>query len=227
MIHDRYISKSVELGFSVKSQLGGDSTLLNAGRTTNFIYKINGINLTDKEVDNINNIDNKSKIRDRVLAIKTLGARLVYSKMESSVFQNNLVLIDSLMPNIISELLLKFNEGISSSIEELTAILLSENTLNFNKNFAHNFYEYKIKRFLTDVALGMIPSKVWRGLNDDAEKHNSKIVCYHIYNKNQFEDYLFHNTKMETASSIRHGFGSVFKEDGELFFKLNLQIRFK
>ena len=28
------------LGFSIKSQLGGVSTLLNAGKTTNFVYEI-------------------------------------------------------------------------------------------------------------------------------------------------------------------------------------------
>ena len=40
------------------------------------------------------------------------------------------------------------------------------------------------------------------------------------------EDYLLNNTKLETASSSRHQFGQLYKENGELFFKLNLQIRF-
>jgi type II restriction enzyme len=44
---------------------------------------------------------------------------------------------------------------------------------------------------------------------------------------NQFEDYLFQNTKLETASSSRHEFGKVYSENGESYFKLNLQIRFK
>jgi len=33
-------------------------------------------------------------------------------------------------------------------------------------------------------------------------------------------------TKLETASSTRHGFGEIYEENGKLFFKLNLQIRF-
>ena len=39
-------------------------------------------------------------------------------------------------------------------------------------------------------------------------------------------DYLLNNTKLDTASSSRHGFGEIFEENGELYFNLNLQIRF-
>lgn len=98
--------------------------------------------------------------------------------------------------------------------------------------FYHPFYQYKIKRFLTDVALGMMPSKVWTGELDATGgylvvKENGEVLCYHIYNRNEFEDYLFTNTKLETASSTRHEFGKVYIENGQLYFKLNLQIRFK
>jgi len=91
--------------------------------------------------------------------------------------------------------------------------------------------KYKIKRFLTDVALGMTPSKVWTGIYDATGgylvvKENGDILCYHIYNRNQFEDYLFCNTKLETASSTRHEFGNIYQENGKFYFKLNLQIRF-
>lgn len=94
------------------------------------------------------------------------------------------------------------------------------------------FYNYKIKRFLTDVALGMMPSKVWTGEYDATGgylivKSDGEILCYHIYNKNEFENYLLANTKLEIASSSRHGFGEIYEENGQLYFKLNLQIRFK
>jgi len=41
VIHDQITNQQPCLGFSIKSQLGSPSTLLNAGKTTNFIYKIN------------------------------------------------------------------------------------------------------------------------------------------------------------------------------------------
>jgi hypothetical protein len=77
----------------------------------------------------------------------------------------------------------------------------------------------------------MMPSKVWSGEYDATGgylivKEDGEVLCYHIYNKNEFENYLINNTKLDTASSSRHGFGVVYKENEALFFKLNLQIRF-
>jgi hypothetical protein len=76
-----------------------------------------------------------------------------------------------------------------------------------------------------------MPSKVWTGQYDATGgyliiKENGDVLCYHIYNRNEFEDYLFNNTKLDTASSSRHDFGTIYEENGELYFKLNLQIRF-
>ncbi len=78
----------------------------------------------------------------------------------------------------------------------------------------------------------MTPSKVWNGIYDATGgylivKGDGDILCYHIYNRNKFEDYLFENTKLETASSSRHEFGKTYIEGGKTYFKLNLQVRFK
>ncbi|MEZ6256057.1 MAG: HpaII family restriction endonuclease [Patescibacteria group bacterium] len=51
-------------------------------------------------------------------------------------------------------------------------------------------------------------------------------ICYHIYNVNEFENYLFNNTKFDTPSTSRYGFGNVYNVDNSLRFNLNLQIRF-
>ncbi len=78
----------------------------------------------------------------------------------------------------------------------------------------------------------MMPSKVWAGEYDATGgylivKADGEILCYHIYNKSEFENYLIANTKLETASASKHKFGEIYEENNELFFKLNLQIRFK
>ncbi len=232
VIHDQRINQTAELGFSIKSQLGGEATLLNAGRTTNFIYKLESFNPTPEVIASTNEIETRSKIKDRIAAINEMGGILTYTTLEQSVFKNNLVLIDSLLPNILAEIIKTFFTSNLSTIEELTTNINKVNPLNYDTSFAHTFYEYKIKRFLTDVALGMTPSKVWTGIYDATGgylivKENGDVLCYHIYNRNQFEDYLFANTKLETASSTRHEFGKIYEENGQLFFKLNLQIRFK
>jgi hypothetical protein len=232
VIHDQRINQTAELGFSIKSQVGNDATLLNAGKTTNFIYQILSFKPTLKEMNSINSIDSKSKIKDRVEEIKKSGGKLKFVTLEQDIFKNNLVLIDSLLPNIVSETVKSFFTTPLSSIKDLTENLNKSNPLNYDTQFAHTFYEYKLKRFLTDIALGMTPSKVWNGIYDATGgylivKENGDVLCYHIYNRNQFEDYLFSNTKLETASSTRHDFGKVYEENGNFYFKLNLQIRFK
>lgn len=231
VIHDQRAGTNPELGFSIKSQLGGASTLLNAGKTTNFIYKISNLNLNQNQVNEINEIQTRSKIKDRLDKITKLGGNLQYQKTESSVFENNLILIDSALPKIIAESLFLFFSSTISSVSDLTTQISISNPLIYNLETNHPFYSYKIKRFLTDIALGMMPSKVWKGELDATGgylvvKKNGEVLCYHIYNRNEFEDYLFTNTKLETASSTRHEFGKIYKENEQLYFKLNLQIRF-
>lgn len=226
VIHDQRTGTNPELGFSIKSQLGSPSTLLNASRTTNFIYKIKGFK--NKQIKQINSIETNSKIKDRT---ETLKGKLQFENMECSVFSNNLVLIDSALPKIISEMLILYFTSNCSKVSDLVEKISEINPLRYNSENNHPFYSYKIKRFLTDIALGMMPSEVWTGKYDATGgclvvKDNGEILCYHIYSRNEFEDYLFMNTKLETASSSRHEFGTVYEQNGEFFFKLNLQIRF-
>lgn len=231
VVHDQRTGLQPSLGFSIKSQLGNPSTLLNAGETTNFVYKINGAKLTQNEMIEINSISTKSKIKDRINEIKSKGGSFEFSQTQRAIFNNNLILIDSLLPQILSFVVLNFYSSNHSKIENLVQLTENENPLNFDTSNKHLFYSYKIKRFLTDIALGMMPSKVWTGEYDATGgylivKSDGEILCYHIYNKNEFENYLLSNTKLDTASSSRHGFGMVYEEDGQLYFKLNLQIRF-
>ena len=231
VIHDQRTNQQPALGFSIKSQLGSPSTLLNAGKTTNFIFKISNLKLIESDIENINSIDSRSKIMDRINSILQLDGQFAFINTEKQIFSNNLILIDSKLPEILSQIVYEFYSSNKSRILDLVDNIDSKNPLNFDLSNEHKFYEYKIKRFLTDIALGMMPSKVWTGQYDATGgylivKENGDVLCYHIYNRNEFENYLFNNTKLDTASSSRHGFGTIYEDDGELFFKLNLQIRF-
>jgi hypothetical protein len=231
VVHDQRTNQQPTLGFSIKSQLGSPSTLLNAGKTTNFIFKISNLKLNEIEINKINSFDSRSKIMDRINYVLESKGQFNFVKTEKQIFSNNLILIDSKLPEILSQVVYEFYSSQKSSISDLVEKTSSKNPLNFDISNEHKFYEYKIKRFLTDVALGMMPSKVWTGQYDATGgylivKESGDILCYHIYNRNEFEDYLFNNTKLDTASSSRHDFGTVYKENEELYFKLNLQIRF-
>lgn len=234
VVHDIFTGFEPTLGFSIKSKLGGSSTLLNASGHTNFIYDIicpQNI-LTNKEIAYINSINSKnSKIRDRIKYMFGKGCDLRFQRIDSQQFSNNLTIIDSALPLMLSEMLIYFYSGMATGIADLTSILTRNNPLNFDLSQGQPFYEYKIKNFLTDIALGMTPSKSWNGIYDATGgyivvKENGEVLCYHIYNRNEFQDYLFKNTKLETPSSGRHGFGFVYLDNGFARINLNLQIRF-
>lgn len=231
IIHDQRTGTTPELGFSIKSQIGGASTLLNAGKTTNFIFEINDVILTQVQIDEINKIDSRSKVKDRIEKIKELNGTLNFTNTESSIFGSNLTLIDSSLPKILSEILHLFYTSGYSKTYDLVNEISKSNPLKFNFEVNHPFYFYKIKRFLTDIALGMMPSKVWTGEFDATGgylivKDDGDVLCYHIYNRNEFENYLINNTKLETASTTRHSFGTVYINNNKQYFNLNLQIRF-
>lgn len=166
-VHDLNTNTKPTLGFSIKSRIGGNPTLLNSGETTNFIYKIctNKNNPSfNKIIGNVNAISTRSKIKDRVKYLIENGYELEFSHIESTNFQLNLQLIDSSLPYILSKVLVYYYNGQGVLLRDLINLLEIENPMLFNQEKNHRFYEYKIKNFLTDVALGMTPQKEWNGL---------------------------------------------------------------
>lgn len=230
VLHDFRTGMNPRLGFSIKSQLGSPSTLLNAGDTTNIRYKIVGNNLTDDEVRTINAIPDH---QSRMLAVLNNNCRLEYDGFDSPVFKNNLMFIDSCLPEFIA-LCLKTANLYSSSknIKNIVCEVAESNPFDFKGDNVVEFYEHKMKQLLLNSALGMTPATSWNGKFDAnggylVVKRDGDIVCYHFYNINDVEDYLYNNTRFENASRGRYKFGSLYKDNtGDLYIKLNLQIRF-
>lgn len=234
ILHDRRTKINSEMGFSIKSQLGGDSTLLNASKATNFNFKIEGTILSDRDIANINSLNPpRNKVIKRVDAIKNKGGILVFDKVDNPTFRNNLVMLDRDLPAIISHLLLEQLDSGVSTLKELTEKLMETNPLKYDVSQASPFYVYKIKHLMTSTALGMMPATAWNGQFDAnggylVVKKNGEILCYHFYDRNRFEDYLFSNAYLERSSTSRHEYASIIKEnDGTLSFKLNFQVRLK
>jgi type II restriction enzyme len=239
------------LGFSIKSLVGKESTLFNPGAGTNFIYKLTKPEKLQFDVKQFNTDTLvSSKISERLKQIEKLGFEIKFHKIQSENLQLNFELIDSRLPEIFSYMVWqKYRSGISK-VSKLLENLNQENPLNFDLTKRHPFYEYKVKRFLVDSALGMTPETVWTGEYDATGgiiivKDTGDLVCYHIYNRNEFETFLLNNTKFEQASTSEdknnpgnpraaigkskpkeYKFGWVYEENGDFFIKLNLQIRF-
>lgn len=233
VLHDQRTKMNNDMGFSIKSQLGGDSTLLNASGATNFSYRIEGYDFSDEEIETINAISTRTKIIDRIDSIRRKGADLVFDHVDSDMFRRNLNMIDlGLAPTIAQLLVEQFNTG-ARMFDELAKALAETNPLHFDKEDAEEMYIYKLKHLLTSAALGMMPSKKWSGKYDAnggylVVKKDGEILCYHFYDKNRFEDFLFKNAYLERAKTGRHGYASLYRaDDGKVYFKLNLQIRLK
>lgn len=216
----------VESGFSIKSFFGSKPTLLNASSGTNFIFKIsNDRSITDKEIEEINNIDTRSKIKDRLLLIEKLGGSLFFEKTEQNVMASNLNLIDTKMSKFIAIIILEYYKGGKNKLKDLIKTLATNEIFKDLKTT-----EFKVKKFLTAFALGAFPNKPWDGSEDSHGfiilKDDNNMGALHILYRNEIEEYLFNNTKLDTPSSSRHRFGLIYREKNELFIKLNLQIRF-
>lgn len=237
-ILDLYINSPATLTFSIKSELGSKPTILNASKSTNFLFEINGI--TPEEVKELNDLKNTE---DKWLKLKfnkifnnfinnTYEISLVNEKDE--IFYQNLRLIDSNLPAILSFILLYFySHERSTSISDLTEKLIEFNPLNLNDDEKENFYKKNIFEFIKAVTFGMMPNKKWNGNYEISGglltvKKEGEILAYHIfYDEEALNTYLFNQTKLESPSTSRHEYGEIFEENEKFFFKLNLQLRFK
>lgn len=224
VIHDINTGYKPQVGFSIKSKMGGASTLFNANVTNNFLYKIKGLEKLDQKVlEVLKDLTTKALLTE----LKANNCSIDFESVMSSCFQSNLQMIDSSFPLILAEILKLYYCGYSKKICDITKKIAEINPCSFKNNEVFSFYEYKIKMFLIACALGMTSAKAWNGSFDVSGgyiivKKNGDVVCYHIYNWNAFQEYLFNNTYIDTPSTNRHKFGKL--EGNKL--NLNFQIRF-
>lgn len=232
VIHDYHTGMEPNLGFSIKSDAGAAPTLLNASDTTRFIFEIKGGNIDDTFADVINIIDTRGKAMDRVEAIYNKGCHLEFAEVPNSTFRGNLCMIDSNLPSIIGWMLQDAYHSKDLNIKKAVDRICEANPLGYDLEGGHDMYGYKVKSLMAAIALGMLPATPWDGRYDATGgyivvKDDGDVVCFHIYDRNMLEDYLFKNTKFETPSTTRHKFGFVYQKDGKYYFDLVMQIRFK
>lgn len=231
-IHDALLGSEPTLGFSIKSQLGSPATLLNASKATNVTYKLK----TPLSTTDIEKLEDTPTLSAQLAEIYRYNNSLEYDSFDHPKFKRNLLMIDYGLLEIYADLLkvyfLKkdnYGNAMDSKISTLITGVANNDPLNIEQDcFA--FYSYKIKELLTNIALGFTPATIWDGSYDATGgyiiiKDDGEIVCYHIYNRNEFRNYLFNNCKLDTPSRTKHGFGTFYNENGETYIKLNAQIR--
>lgn len=233
-IHDIQTGFESDVGFSIKSDIGSLPTLLNSGLNTNIEYEITGFD--DEKMNRINSINkstSKSYMKDRIHELFNIAESVKFLKIVDDTFETNLMMIDSMFPEIYGEFILNhyrhMDDGVNNCVD-LCNLLEESNPLGIRNPKV--FYRYKIKKLLCASALGMTPGKLWNGLDDASGgyiivKKDGDILCFHLYNRNFFEDYLLNNTKIDRPSASRYDYAYVYKYDNRYFIRLNAQIRFK
>lgn len=230
-IHDVNTGISPICGFSIKSYLGANPTLINPGKNTNFVYNITGCN--DEIMHMFNSINTRKKIIDRIAYLLENNCTINYNGvMESLQFKENLEFVDYVMPKILGyALIIAYEKGSANGSKKVANVVQKLKEINPIEFSNPNMYEYKIKKFLCACALGMTPEKHWEG-SEDANggyivvKKDGDVVCYHIYNRSEFEQYLFDYTCFDTPSTSRYDYMYIYKEKNDYKIKLNLQVRF-
>jgi len=213
---------SPEIGFSIKSQLGSPSTLVNASKATNFTFEILDEKMqVPKKFPKLH----EKNVKDNINLLLSSGYNIVFNKVDSEKFQHNLSLIDSNLSKYIAKILLSYYAKEASNLSDL----VSHNFPALSKE--SNQPTHKVKEFLSTMALGMMPNTDWNGILTSLGgfllvKKDGDVLCYYLYNLEDFQEYLLNNTKLDTPSTTRHGIGKIIEENGKYFIKLNLQVRF-
>lgn len=244
--HDNLAAGDVRCGFSIKSELGGAPTLLNASGATKFRFRIQGIDDSTAEILNAPDEEDLLKYKNlkkskKYSSPKKILNRLLTRQAENkssiipegcinTVFKDNLCFICDHFELILSSALLIYygNNG-KSRLTEIVNELKQQNPLNYSDKQLE-LYAYKFKRFLSSIALGMQPASPWNGYDEANGGYlivakNGDVLAYHIYHRNAFEDKLFNETKFDTPAS-RNNFGYIRKDEKGFFIDLALQIRF-
>lgn len=229
-----------KLNFSIKSFLGGKPTLMNPSGRTLFTFKVNGMSEDDRlYLNSINKEtagdawkkDKFGKIYDECRAG---NYDVTWVDEKNNMLYQNLRLIDSSLPEILSHMLFYFySHKDSSPITLLTEKLIILNPLNLADEEKDVFYKKKIIEYIKACAFGMRPSERWNANNEInggllTVKKDGNIVCHHIlYDYNSLENYLYKNTKLDSPGSGKHKYGELFKKGDDIFFQLSLQLRYK
>ncbi len=136
VIHNLATGSKPELGYSIKSKLGGDSTLINSNKdASNFIFKIEGIN--DAQMRHINSLD---KFKQKFDYIREVGGSWSFSKVSGETLRNNLTMLDLGMACIVAACIEKYYTGQGSEVAGVCRKVAQEDPLHINSSEGQPMY---------------------------------------------------------------------------------------
>ncbi len=188
--------------------IGSPPTLLNASQATNFLFKI---------PSKYKNIECKTK-----KLLKNIPKESIkFVKCSNEVLQQNLNMVDSSMDKYLAKIITFYYKGDATKIIDLINCSFPEAEVNSTKKRFSDFLYY--------ICTSFFPSKIWDGNEKSVGciflKKDYSLFGLHRIEINQFKNFLLLNSKLDTPSTSRHQFGSIFKVNEHHYINLNLQIR--
>lgn len=240
IIKDFSKNNSSRLGYSIKSELSSKATLLNASSHTDFIYKIE--NLNPEYIDLINSIVTKKKLKDRYNKIIEKGGKIIPIRASSNIFSLNLKCIDGDLESLLATMLLYSYIYDTKDLKKLIDLLVKNNPLGVDISkisnsfdYLKSFYSDKLLKFFNAIAFEMFPSSlmikstILSGGMLIMNKKGEISLLDKIYFFDELNNYFLNNLKLDSPSSTRYHMLELKQcpITNEIYFTLNLQIRFK
>lgn len=220
---DKRKCKNVDLAYSIKSALGSPATILNSSKNTNFKYEIQDFN--EEKLQIVNSINTDRKLLDRIHKIYELGGKIKFIEATSKVFNHNLKMVDSLLPEYLGSTLLYSYQYNMKNLKEIFCLA--------NPTLSEDLAIKKLGDFLKGVSFGFMPGSEWKGdysVNGGLviiKKDGDLVVLDLMYYPQEVANYLLKETKLDSPSSTRYHMLEIYKENNKFYFTLNLQVRYK
>ncbi len=229
------------IGFSIKSEFGQNPTLFNTAKASAFIYKLE--NVTAQEMDLINAmVDSRghAAVSERCDYLIEHGKNPTFCGLPTAArsghkaFQENLDLIDPRLVYVIERMLWNhfFLHETTVDCAPLLDQIIQQNPCNLTRPEVK--YLYMFKSFLYAAYCGMTASTLWDGtsqVNGGFIKVSAsgEVLAHYALESDAFKSYLFNNCYLEFPSTDEaHGnYAKVYEENGEYYFRLNFQIRYR
>jgi|GEM_PF-6625397 len=179
--------------------------LLEGSTATEFIYKIQSLS-SDKEVD-------------------IYSYNLKFEGCRSRIFTNNLMMIDSKMPQLLSEIILISYSHDLNNLKDILNELEKSDPLEYKNFNSVKIYNNRISEFLKSLALGLNSTNIWHGEPNLYEhfpilKHCNELVYYSDGIKT-FIDILIEHSELE----IKIKSPTIISDEN--YLNLRLQINLK
>lgn len=204
-------------GYSIKSLLSGEPTLLNASSHTNFMFEVKGPQkiISDR-------FKAAKRYKPFIDSLESDFGELRFLKAHSQEFTENLKHYGDDFPQFLSSLVLqKFRIGRKIPLQELVVTMVPMVELSRR--------EFQLKNFLKGAALGMVPGTLWSNQLQGYGGYlvvapDGEILRLPLKNEDSFCSYLYNSTYIDTPA--RKLWIEPSDMNGGTEMSLNFSIRF-